>query len=255
MSLQPYRKPPPGSADKTQKPSAQYANLILKHLEPAVVDRLSLRPVVLEIRHVIEAPGETVQYIYFLEAGMGSMTVPFEDGSEVEVGMFGYESVVGVSALMGVRKSLNRIFMQIPGEGYTALLPTAQAEFDRGEQFHHLALRYVQAQLTQAAQSAACNAKHDLSQRLARWLLICADRANSTTFSMSQEFLGEMIGASRPTVSIAATAFREAGLIDYHRGRLNILDRHRLEQAACECYCVVRNHLDNYLEFDTGFVA
>ena len=256
MSLQPYKRSiRDNSGDPAPELHSPYANLILRHLEKAVLDRLSLHPVVLELKHIIEVPGRPLKQIYFLEAGMGSMTVPFLDGSEVEVGMFGYESVVGVSALMGVKKSLNRVFMQIAGRGYTTPLQLAQAEFDRGGQFQHLALRYVQAQLTQAAQSAACNAQHELPQRLARWLLICADRAHTRTFLLSQEFMGQMLGASRPTVSIAAGVLKAAGLIDYHRGTLTILNHGGLERAACECYCVVKQHLDNFLEFDTGFVA
>jgi CRP-like cAMP-binding protein len=118
-----------------------------------------------------------------------------------------------------------------------------------------MALRYVQAQLVQAMQSAGCNAKHELEQRLARWLLICADRAHSDTFKMSQEYLAEMLGASRPTVSTTAGLLKEAKLIDYNRGSIHILDVPGLEKKACECYHIIKDHLDNYAEFDSGIAA
>src|ERR1700721_1424248 len=113
-----------------------------------------------------------------------------------------------------------------------------------------MGVRYLQAQLVQAMQSAGCNAKHELEQRLARWLLICADRAHSDTFKMSHEYLAEMLGASRPTVSTTAGLLKEAMLIEYNRGSIHILDVPGLEKKACECYHIIKDHLDNYAEVD-----
>ena len=157
------------------------------------------------------------------------MTTTFDDGSQVEVGMFGYESVIGVSALMGTKGSLNRVYTQIEGCGFSCTVETARKEFRRGEAFQALMLRYVQAQLVQAAQSAGCNAKHNMEQRLARWLLLCTDRAHSDTLKLSQEFLADMLGSTRTTVSIAAGSLKEEGLIDYSRGVIRIIDPKRLE--------------------------
>ncbi len=162
---------------------------------------------------------------------------------------------MGISALMGTRKSLNRVYMQRGGSGFSSPIEAAKAEFALCGEFHHLALRYVQAQLTQTTQSAGCNAKHDIEQRLARWLLPCADRARSTTIPISQEFLADMLGVSRPRVRIAAHRLKEKGLIQYARGTICIPDPKALEERACECYRVVKNHLDNYTEFDTGFAV
>jgi len=153
------------------------------------VSRLALRRVAFEVGHEIEFPGKPIDNLFFVEEGMASQTVTLLDGSQVEVGMFGYESVIGVSALMGTKLSLNRVYTQIEGYGYSSAFETARKEFDACGAFHSLALRYVQAQLVQAMQSAACNAKHEVEQRLARWLLLCADRAYSSTFRMSQEYL------------------------------------------------------------------
>jgi CRP-like cAMP-binding protein len=183
------------------------------------------------------------------------MTATFEDGSQVEVGMFGYESVIGVSALMGTKRSLNRVYAQIPGSGYSCPVEAARQEFRLGGAFQSLALRYVQAQLLQATQSAGCNAKHNIEQRLARWLLLCADRTHNDTYRLSQEFLGDMLGSARPTVSLAAELLKEEGLIDYSRGVIRIIDAARLEKRSCECYRIIKDHLKNYTEFDSGITA
>jgi CRP-like cAMP-binding protein len=113
-------------------------------------------------------------------------------------------------------------------------------------------LRYVQTQLVQAIQSAGCNATHNFEQRLARWLLICADRARCNTFKMSQEFLADMLGNTRSTVSITAAQLKHEKLIEYTRGVIHILDSTGLEKKACECYHIIKHHLDNYTQFDGG---
>ena len=232
-----------------------FKNTLLRALQPEAVARLQLAPVSFELAHEIEYPGKPIRFIQFVEVGMASMTTTFQDGSQVEVGMFGFESVIGISALMGTRRALNRVYTQIAGHGYACSLENATREFARGELFQLLALRSVQAQLVQGLQSAGCNAKHSLQQRLARWLLICADRAQSTTFCMSQENLANMLGSSRPTVSIAAAALKEHGLIEYSRGIITILNTAGLERTSCECYQVIKSHLDNYAEFDSGITA
>ena len=231
----------------------QYKNKLLQNLDAETIGRLRLKPIRLEVGHEIEAPGSTIDHLFFVEEGVGSMTTTFKDGSQVEVGFFGYESVMGASGLMGTRHSLNRVYMQIAGCGFIAPMVEARAEFRRCDHFHDLTLRYVQAQLTQSTQSAGCNAKHDFEQRLAKWLLLCADRSDVAHFSISQNFLADMLGSTRSTVSLAASSLKEAGLIDYTRGNFRVLDMAGLERRACECYRVVKDHLDNYIEFDTGF--
>jgi CRP-like cAMP-binding protein len=156
---------------------------------------------------------------------------------------------------MGTKRSLNRVYTQIAGHGYSTTLEAGRGEFERGGTFQSLALRYVQAQLVHAMQSAGCNAKHNVEQRLSRWLLICADRARSATFRMSHEYLADMLGSTRPTVSMAAGLLKAEGLIEYTRGVIHVLDHPRLEARSCECYGIIKNHLDNYAEFDTGITA
>jgi CRP-like cAMP-binding protein len=234
---------------------SKFKNTLLKHLDKDVIERLALKPVTFEVMHEIEFPGCPIEHLFFVEEGMASMTATFNDGSQVEVGMFGYASVIGVPALMGTRLSLNRIYTQIEGRGFSCRIEAARTEFQRGEAFQGLMLRYVQAQLVQAAQSAACNAKHNMEQRLARWLLLCSDRAHTETLKLSQEFLADMLGSTRPTVSIAAGTLKEEGLIDYNRGVIRILDGKRLEERACECYQIIHDYLDNYADLDTTFTA
>jgi CRP-like cAMP-binding protein len=241
--------------DRNRLLADHFKNTLLNAMDGAIIERLRLRPVSFELEHEIEFPGTMIDHLYFVEEGMASMTTTFKDGSQVEVGMFGYESVIGVSALMGTKRSLNRVYTQIEGYGYSSPLEAARTEFNLGGLFQTLALRYVQAQLVQAIQSAGCNATHNFEQRLARWLLICADRAHCNTFKMSHEFLSDMLGSTRSTVSLTAAQLKHDGLIDYTRGVLHILDPTALEARACECYGVIKHHLDNYAQSDLGITA
>ena len=229
-----------------------FKNTLLKALDGNVIARLRLQPIRFELKHEIENPGALIDHLYFLEEGMASMTTTFKDGAQVEVGMFGYESVIGVSALMGTKKSLNRVYTQIAGHGYMCHMEDARGEFRLGGAFQSLALRYVQAQLVQAMQSAGCNAKHNIEQRLARWLLLCADRAHIDTFKISHEFLADMLGVRRPTVSTTARTLKQKGLIEYTRGEIRILDIPGLTKTSCECYSIIKDYLDNYTKFDTA---
>lgn len=238
------------------RPSIPYfANSLLRALDPQVILRLSLTPLTFALRHNIEVPGEAIRFLTFVETGMASMTTGFRDGSEVEVGMFGFESVIGVSALMGSLQSLNRVYTQIPGHGYRCSISNASAEFERGGLFRTIMLRYVQAQLLQSMQSTGCNAKHTVEQRLARWLLLCADRTNNTVFLLPHVFLADMLGSRRTTITIAANALRQANLIRYSRGNMEILDAKGLEGRACECYRVIRNHLHSVSAFASDTVS
>ncbi len=242
-------------AVKAIAPPYAHKNEVLRNLTHDVIDRLELKPVPLEVRRELEAPGEPIRNLFFIESGLGSMTCMLEDGAQVEVALFGYESVIGVSALMGTKHSLNRVFMQLEGHGFMAPMAAARNEFELGGEFQRLALRYVQAQLVQTMQSAACNAKHDMDQRFARWLLLSADRSGCESFHLSQEFLSQMLGTTRPSVTLCIGRFTELGLITHHRSSIQIVDHAGLEKIACECYKVVREHLGKYAHLKTGFGA
>ncbi len=190
-----------------------YRNAVLQRLEPAVITRLELEPVDLPVNREIERPGSHIDHLFFIEDGIASMTTSFADGSEVEVGFAGRESVLGASSMMGTKKSLNRVYMQITGHGFRTRTDIATREFKLGESFHDLTLRYMQAQFIQSAQTSGCNARHSLEQRFARWLLLCADR-------MKRRLSGFRMNSS-PTCSVwpaqvsvlSPTLFRRRGCI------------------------------------------
>ena len=233
----------------------QFRNVILQSLDTDAILRLGLSRVTFKIRQDIEFPGKTIHHLYFVEEGMASITTTFLDGSQVEVGMFGYESIIGASALMGTKHSLNRVYTQIAGSGYRCDCEAGKTEFARAGMFQQLALRNVQAHLVLAKQSTGCNAKHSVKQRLARWLLMCADRVNQDHFKMSQEFLADMLGNTRPVLTVAAGQLKLEKLIDYRRGTIDILDRRGLESCACECYGVIKSYLQDHTAFDTARTA
>ena len=227
-----------------------YRNRILNALDTETIARLQLRPIKLPVGRDIENPGETIDNLFFIEDGIGSMTTTFKDGFQVEVGLYGYESVMGSSALIGTHRSLNKVYMQMGGYGYASRTDHAKAEFARFGHFHNVVLHYVQTLLVQACQSAGCNAHHNIIQRLARWLLLCGDRSESLVLALTHEYLADMLGSNRSTVSVAAEHLQDECLIQYARGKVVILDRPGLELRACECYCVIQNHLNNYLSVD-----
>jgi CRP-like cAMP-binding protein len=232
-----------------------YKNTLLKRFDPESIERLRLRRIDFKVGQEIERTGVPIHQLYFLEQGMASMTTTFEDGGQVEVGMFGFESVIGISALMGTKLSLNRVYTQIAGWGYVCTLEAAKSEFKHSTVFQRLTLRYVQAQLVQAMQSAGCNAIHSFNQRLSRWLLICADRVNTDQFRMSQEFLSHMLGVRRATVTVTAAQLKKEKLIEYTRGEIKIVNRAGLEARACECYQIIKSHLEDFEAFDTADMA
>jgi hypothetical protein len=228
--------------------SPTFKNKLLLALDPEIIDRLQLRPLKLPVGLEIEDPGQPIDHLIFIEEGIGSMTTTFKDSFQVEVGLFGFESVMGASALIGTRLSLNKVYMQMGGHGFSCRTQLAVAEFSRFGRFHDLVLRYQQALLIQACQSVGCNSHHVIGKRLSRWLLLCADRSEADVFPLTHEYLGDMLGTNRSTVSTAAAQLQSERLIEYSRGKVTITDRKGLEARSCECYRVVKNHLDNYLE-------
>jgi CRP-like cAMP-binding protein len=135
-------------------------------------------------------------------------------------------------------------FMQIGGRGFRIRAPHVRGEFERPGTLRKQVNSFIQSQLVQTAQTAACNRVHDVTERLARWLLMCCDRMDSGTFAITQEFLGQMQGTPRTTVTLAAGILNKAGLIDYVRGKMRVLNRKGLEKSACECYRSIRSELE-----------
>jgi CRP-like cAMP-binding protein len=193
--------------------------------------------------------------IIFLEDGVASMTASFEDGSQVEIGVMGFESVLCDSSMMGTSRSLNRVYMQIAGRGYTTTVANARQEFARHGQFHNLTLRANQAHFLQTAQTAGCNARHTVDKRLARWLLLCADRMESPVIHLPHEHIAAMLGCNRSTVTVAAGKLQFDGLIVYSRSKIRILDRSGLEARSCECYGNLVGYLATPEEFSAAIPA
>jgi CRP-like cAMP-binding protein len=142
----------------------------------------------------------------------------------------------GVEALMGAETSTERAIVQIADGGTRAKLAVIKEEFNRGGELHGLLLGYTRSLMGQIAQTAACNASHTVEERLTRWLLMCHDRIDSEVLKLTQEFISEMLGTRRATVSVAAMALQVEGLIQYNRGHIKIVDRKGLESFGCECY-------------------
>jgi CRP-like cAMP-binding protein len=232
-----------------------FKNLLLQRLDPEIIERLELKRVELPVNREIEFPGKRIAHLFFIEEGIASMTATFQDGFQVEIALAGTESVLGTSSMMGTRRSLNRVYMQIGGWGYSSLTAVATTEFKRGERFHDLTLRYIQAQFIQSAQTAGCNAHHTLEQRMARWLLLCSDRMGDQVLPLSHQYMADMLGVVRPKVTVVAGRLQQQKLIQYSRGKIKLLDLAGLENLSCECYAVVRDHLRSLADNDAGYAA
>jgi CRP-like cAMP-binding protein len=218
-----------------------YLNRVLASLPKAELNRLErhLSPVTLE-QEVTLSDGKAT-HGYFLEEGMASTVVTLEDGGTVEVGVVGCEGIIGIPILLGTGPGPGRTFIQIAGSGYRIKAQELKEEFERPGQFRLQVQKFMQAFLVQASQTAACNRLHNIEERLARWLLTCRDRSNSDQLRLTHNFLAQMLGAPRTTVTLAAGLLHRAEMIDYTRGVVTIKDRSQLENTACECYRIVRD--------------
>lgn len=218
-----------------------YKNRILASLPEAEIARLEphLHHIKLEHDHSMAEDGQPVRDAYFLEDGIASIVVTTEDGKTVETGIVGRCGMVGIPILFGTRSIPGRTFTQIPGSGFRISGEIVASEFERSGEFRQRLFRYMQAQLVQTSQTAACNRLHEVEQRLARWLLLCRDRVDTDDLLLTQEFVGQMIGAPRTTVTLVVGTLQRAGLIQSSRNHVVILNRRGLEDAACECYRVI----------------
>ena len=230
-------------------PHVAVRNQLLLALPPDVLARLlpRMRPVSLVVRETLVAPETRIEAVHFVESGYVSLVMTLEDGTQAEVGLAGREGMVGLPLVAGVDTAVSEAFVQAGG---TALRMEAGA-------FRHalreepalgpLLSRYGEAMQAQAMQTAACNGRHDLEQRLARWLLMAHDRVDGDEIPMTQEFLAIMLCVYRPSVTVAASTLQRAGIIRNGRGHVSVLDRPALEATACDCYAAVRRRFDTLL--------
>jgi CRP-like cAMP-binding protein len=210
-------------------PEVEY-NLLRPHLES----------VQLQHHQILHEAGEKIEFAYFLNQGLASLVVLTSDGHSVEVAIVGREGIVGTPLAVGIHRGPYRSIMQISGTGVRLKSEILEEKMREAPELRLMLNRYVLVQGLQIAQIAACNRLHEIEQRLARWLLMCQDRVGSEFLPITHEFLAQMLGTGRPSVSLAAGILQKAGFIENLRGTVKILNRPQLESAACECYKIMQ---------------
>jgi len=231
-----------------QPQSAQPANRLLLALAPDELRRLAphFESVPLLPQKVLFEANQPVARVYFIEAGLISLVSVFEDGTTAEMATVGREGVVPVGSLLAGETTLGRYVVQVQGFGQAIDKARLSAILSESPKLRAACAAYAQAFFAQLLQNVACNATHTAEQRCARWLLTSHDRSGDT-FAMTHEGLAEMLGVRRSTVTLVASALQKAGVIQYRRGVLTVLDRAGLEAAACECYRVIRDRYEQLL--------
>ena len=226
-----------------QEPTQNY---LLSHLSREDSRQLlpHLRYIAFKLGDVIYDFAEHQRHVYFPTSCVVSLLYTTEDGATAEVGLTGNDGAVGIGLLLGGETATNRAVVQVAGGAFKINAFIAREEFAHGRTFQSLLLRYTQALMTQISQTAVCNRLHSMEKRLCRWLLLSHDRVRSEELLMTQEFISNMLGGRRESVTVAAGRLQDAGLIYYARGHIRILDRKGLEAGACECYRVVKSEVD-----------
>jgi len=229
------------ATEHSSEPASRAANRILQGLPPSERARLLavLQPVTIGLGDVVCESGKSVDQVYFPTTAVVSSLYTTEDGATTEMFLAGNDGVVGVSSFLGGGVTPNQDVVVVAGDALRMKASTLRDEFKRGGALQALLLRYTQALITQIAQTAVCNRLHAVEQRLCRWLLMCRDRVERDELEMTQEFISNMLGGRRETVTVAAGRLQDAGLIRYSRGHITIVDRKGLEAVVCECYLVV----------------
>lgn len=203
-----------------------------------------LEPVSLRFEEVLYESDERIRHVYFPTSGMISLVLALEDSAVAQVGRVGNEGMIGLPVFLGMQTSHTKAFVEIAGEALRMKAQVFRQEIRRAEALSGLLLRYTQALMRHSERLTACNTWHTVEQRLCRWLLLAHDRVRADQFEVTQEFLSQMLGAHRQSVTLAARNLQNAGLIRYSRGKLRIPDRDGLELASCECYRAIRQQFD-----------
>ncbi len=228
----------------------QPRNRILRSLRKKELDRLrsDLQHVHLDVREIVYDVGRRIDHVYFVESGVLSIVGVMSDGSAVETATVGWEGMLGLPLFLDTDRSATQAFCQVSGESLRMKAEAFRRTVAEGDGLRAVLNRYTQALFTQVAQSSACNRIHPVRQRCARWLLQTHDRMDSAEFALTHDFLSQMLGVRRATVTDVAAALQRAGLIDYSHGRVTVKDREGLEEASCECYAIVRSEFDRLLD-------
>ena len=224
-------------------------NGLLASLSAADFDLVQPHLISVKLDHeaVLYETGESIKRVYFPHIGVISLVVDLASGETIETGMVGRDSLAGGSSALDGKVALNKAIVQIAGEASALDLSFLRSIADKSIAFRTTLMRHEQLILVQAQQSAACNASHTLEARLARWLLRCRDLMAGDNLDLTQEFLSQMLGVRRTSVTLVASTLQQAGLIRYRRGHIHIVDPERLRDAACECYETVKSHSDRLL--------
>ena len=231
------------------KGSTQPKNWILRSLKPEEYQRLLpfAERVTLATGEDLFQAGDQITDFYFLDSGMASLLSTTEDGATIEIGMVGYEGFIGTALVLKQNRMPYRSMMQIGGHATKVKTQPVLDQFEKNLEFRDLVLRYLRVLLTQVSQSAVCNRFHTLEERLCRWLMISRDIIDSDEIPLTQELLSQMLGVARTGVTMTAGALQQSGLIRYRRGQINILDSEALADASCECYRIVKQEFDHFL--------
>jgi CRP-like cAMP-binding protein len=221
----------------------QPRNRLLAALPAAELKRLrpNLEPIELPVHQIISTAGSVITHAYFVEDGLVSVIQRLVDGAAIEVGLIGREGFVGIPIVLGARTSPAEVNVQLKATAWRIPTKALREATQRSERLSSLLLCYVLALHVQVTQTAACNGRHDLQQRLARWLLSAHDRTDGDELDLSHEYLAMMLGRRRAGVTVALGAMRRAGMIESSHGRIQVVDRRGLEKSACECYRLVRD--------------
>jgi CRP-like cAMP-binding protein len=229
-------------------------NLILSQLsdEEYAVLAKHLVAVDLPLEKRLSEPNQPIEFLYFLNSGLVSTDAVALNGEQVEVGVIGREGFAGLPALLDQPQMSHTVVMQGPGSGLRIRSAVVRAEFLKGGTLQKLVHAFAYLQLVQISQSVLCNRLHEVEARLARWLLTSADRMESELLLLTQQFLSQMLGVQRSTVTVAAGELQRQGLISYSRGRIQILDRPGLIAKTCECYGIINQSYNRLIGKNGG---
>jgi CRP-like cAMP-binding protein len=230
-------------------PAVDRQNRLLAALRPAEMALMEphLKEVALIQGAMLQEKGESIERVYFPNSGMISLLTVMQPGNAIETATVGREGAVGAMSGLGPRNAFSRAVVQMPGFASQISTTRFQAIVAQSAAIRDIVVNYNEVLLAQVQQSAACNALHDAEARFCRWLLQSCDRSDSDIVPITQEFLAQMLGVRRTTVTLVAQSLQDAGMLRYRRGRVEIIDRAALEARACECYAVVRREIDEHL--------
>lgn len=230
--------------------AADCRNALLARLPEDEYQRIRphLESIPCPLKSTLYQRGQMIEHVHFPLSGEHSVIAIMENGAATEVGAVGFEGFSTIEAMTGSREALETVVCQIPGVALRMRLEPFLAAIEAKTALRDLVHRYLYAYLGQVSQAVACNRLHTTEERFAKWILMCHDRVDGDDIRITQEFLADMLGVHRPSVSLIARDFQQLGLIRYNRGLVTVLDRAGIEEASCECYAVVRKRLEHALD-------